>query len=148
MERTKKTCGLFVCALVERAYEVNPAKPMGSWKTAWKAARKLAGRTLSGKPEEDEAEPLAVRTRDLRHTAISRMIDGGVPLRKIAKTVGWSPSTMVKMAARYGHFNTDELRGAVEAISRPEAHSPMGSPVSTEETKGEKSKLLIIWLLR
>jgi integrase len=128
-------------------YEVNPAKPMGSWKTAWKAARKLAGRTLSGKPEEEEAEPLAVRTHDLRHTAISRMIDGGVPLPKIAKIVGWSPSTMVKMAARYGHFNTDELRAAVEAISRPEAHSPMGSPVfspvSAEETKGEKSKLLM-----
>jgi len=120
---------------------------MGSWKTAWKAAREMAGRTLSGKPEEEEAEPLAVRTHDLRHTAISRMIDGGVPLPKIAKIVGWSPNAMVKMAARYGQFNTDELRGAVEAISRPEAHSPIGSPVfspvSTEETKGEKSKLLM-----
>jgi hypothetical protein len=36
---------------------------------------------------------------------------------------------MVKMEARYGQFNTEELRGAVEAISRPEAHSPMESPV-------------------
>ena len=85
-------------------YEVNPAKPMGSWKTAWKAARKMAGRTLSGNPEEEEAEPLAVRTHDLRHTAISRMIDGGVPLPKIAKIVGWSPSTMVKMAAPVWSF--------------------------------------------
>ena len=102
---------------------------MGSWKTAWKPARKMAGRTLSGRPETEEVEPLAVRTHDLRHTAISRMINAGVPLPKIAKIVGWSPSTMVKMAARYGHFNTDELRGAVESISRPEAHSPIGSPV-------------------
>nr|WP_256366811.1 tyrosine-type recombinase/integrase [Acidobacterium sp. S8] len=111
------------------------------------AARKMAGKTLSVTPETEEVEPLAVRTHDLRHTAISRMIDGGVPLPKIAKIVGWSPSTMVKMAARYGHFNTDELRGAVEAISRPEAHSPTGSPVfspvSTEKTKGEKPKLLM-----
>jgi hypothetical protein len=87
-----------------------------------------------------------VRTHDLRHTAIRRMIDGGVPLPKIAKIIGWSASTMVKMAARYGHFNTDELRGAVEAISRPEAHSPMGSPVfspvSPEGPEKEKSKLL------
>jgi integrase len=127
-------------------YEVNPAKPMGSWKTAWKAARKMAGRTLSGKPEKEEVEPLAVRTHDLRHTAISRMIDGGVPLPKIAKIVGWSPSTMVKMAARYGHFSTDELRSAVEAISRPDAHSLTGSlvfsPVSTEQSENQKSKLL------
>jgi hypothetical protein len=41
-----------------------------------------------------------------------------VPLPKIAKIVGWSASTMVKMAARCGRFNTDELRGAVESISR------------------------------
>jgi integrase len=106
----------------------------------------MAGRTLSGKPETEEVGPLAVRTHDLRHTAISRMINAGVPLPKIAKIVGWSPSTMVKMAARYGHFNTDELRGAVEAISRPEAHfqegSPVFSPVSPEETKDEKPKLL------
>jgi hypothetical protein len=50
---------------------------------------------------------------------------------------------MVKMAARYGHFSTDELRGAVQAITRPEAYSPVGSPVLADETKGEKSKLLM-----
>lgn len=69
-----------------------------------------------------------------------------MPLPKIAKIVGWSPSTMVKMAARYGHFNTDELRGAVESISRPEAHfpgeSPVFSPLSTEQSDRGKSKLL------
>ena len=42
------------------------------------------------------------------------MLDAGVPIAKVAKIVGWSPSTMVKMAARYGHFNLEELRGAVE----------------------------------
>ena len=35
----------------------------------------------------------------------------------IAKIVGWTPGTMAKMAARYGHFGIEELRGAVEAIS-------------------------------
>ena len=57
-------------------YEVNPAKPMGSWKTAWKAARKMAGRTLSGKPERQrKPSRWRCRTHDLRHTAISRMIE-------------------------------------------------------------------------
>lgn len=32
--------------------------------------------------------------------------------------VGWAPSTMVQMAARYGHFTLDELRGAVETINK------------------------------
>lgn len=39
-------------------------------------------------------------------------------MAKIAKIVGWSTSTMVQMVARYGHFTLDELRGAVETISR------------------------------
>jgi integrase len=120
-------------------YEVNPEKPMGSWKTAWNAARKLAGKELSG-------EPLAVRTHDLRHSAISRMISAGVPLPMVAKIVGWAPSTMVKMAAKYGHFSTDELRDAMEKISRPEAHSsvksPVFSPVSPNQSESKNSKLL------
>jgi integrase len=123
-------------------YSVNPEKAMGSWKTSWLAARKLAGETLY--PGEGRA--LVCRTHDLRHTAISRMLDAGVPIAKVAKIVGWSPSTMVKMAARYGHFSTDELRGAMETISRSDAHisieSPVFSPVPQEIAESEKSKLL------
>ena len=57
-----------------------------------------------------------VRFHDLRHTAVSRMIAARIPLPLIARIVGWSPSTMAKMAARYGHWGTEELRGAVEAL--------------------------------
>ena len=65
----------------------------------------------------DEIQPLACRFHGLRHTACSRMIGAGVPLAKVAKIIGWSPSTMEQMAARYGHFTLDELRGAVETIT-------------------------------
>jgi hypothetical protein len=47
------------------------------------------------------------------------MIEARIPLPIIAKIVGWSPGTMAKMAARYGHFGIEELRGAVGAIVRP-----------------------------
>jgi Phage integrase family len=100
---------------------------IASWKTAWKAARKVAGRTLSGKPEGEEVEASTVRTHDLRHTAITRMLNAGVPLPKVAKIVGWSLSTMVKVAARYGYFTTDDLRNAVEAISSSQIHEPKTS---------------------
>jgi len=76
------------------------------------------------------------RFHDLRHTAVSRMLDAGVPIAKVAKIVGWSPATMVRMAARYGHFALEELRSAVDSISRikiqPEIQqgSPVSSPVS------------------
>jgi len=45
------------------------------------------------------------------------MLNAGVPLPKIAEVVGWSQSTTVAMAKRYGHFNLESLRDAVAAIS-------------------------------
>lgn len=33
--------------------------------------------------------------------------------------MGWSDSTTVRMNARYGHFNLEELRSAVETITAP-----------------------------
>src|ERR1700687_3790576 len=81
---------------------------------AWEAAKKRAG--------------VKCRFHDLRHTAVSRMLDAAVPISKVAKIVGWSPATMVRMAARYEHFSLDDLRGAVESISRPWVQE--GSPVN------------------
>jgi integrase len=120
-------------------YETDPLQPIGDVKEAWEAAKKRTRRycptcnsvTLAEKGNsyaceqcqwESDALPSGltkVRFHDLRHTAVSRMIAARVPLPIIAKIVGWSTGTMAKMAARYGHFGIDELRGAVEAISAP-----------------------------
>jgi integrase len=100
-----------------------------------------AGRQLAQHPDEeapaDKLKPLACRFHDLRHTAVSRMLNAGVPLAKVAKIVGWSPATMVRMAARYGHFSLNELRGAVESISggQIEPESLVFSPVSPRASK-------------
>src|SRR4029077_10954634 len=94
--------------------------------------RRLRG--ISEETESEEENPsLACRFHDLRHTAVSRMLNAGIPIAKVAKIVGWSPATMVRMAARYGHFSLNELRGAVESISGAEIQlpSPVFSPVST-----------------
>jgi hypothetical protein len=65
------------------------------------------------------------------------MLNAGIPIAKVAKIVGWSPATMVRMAARYGHFSLNELRGAVESISGGgiEAGSLVFSPVSNAAPK-------------
>jgi hypothetical protein len=47
------------------------------------------------------------------------MIAARIPIPIAAKVVGWSTSTMARMAARYGHFGIEELRSAVESISTP-----------------------------
>ena len=119
-----------------KAYDVDPSKPIGSIKEAWEAAKLRAGKILKGETEEADPKekfaPLVCRFHDLRHTAVSRMLNAGIPIAKVAKIAGWSPATMVRMAARYGHFSLNDLRGAVESISGNgiEAESPVFSPVS------------------
>jgi integrase len=102
-----------------KAYDIDPSKPIGSIKEAWEAAKLRAGRILKGISEGGESEekiPAPVcRFHDLRHTAVSRMLSAGVPIAKVAKIAGWSPATMVRMAARYGHFSLNELRGRLRA---------------------------------
>lgn len=118
-----------------KAYDVDPSKPIGSIKEAWEAARLRAAKILKSDTEQAEPEekivPMACRFHDLRHTAVSRMLNAGTPIAKVAKIVGWSASTMVLMAKRYGHFTLNDLREAVESISGTgiEAGSPVISPV-------------------
>jgi integrase len=141
-------------------YDTDPLQPIGDVKEAWEGAKKRTcnycptckSRILAKKPNsgsgyvceacqwEAGALPAAlvrVRFHDLRHTAVSRMIAARVPLPIIAKIVGWSAGTMAKMAARYGHFGMEELRGAVEAISAPriQPHSPQFPPQSETRTE-------------
>jgi integrase len=128
-----------------KAYDVDPSNPIGNIKEAWEAAKLRAGRTLrENSPDKDTDKPiqaLVCRFHDLRHTAVSRMLNAGVPIAKVAKIVGWSPATMVRMASRYGHFSLNELRGAVESISGTgiEAGSLVFSPVSAERSKAARS---------
>lgn len=95
-------------------YETDPTKPMGSTKTAWTNARIEAHRVLTGNP--NETKPVPFRTHDYRHTAFTQMRNKKVPLEKIGKILGWSPSMLVRMASIYGHYTTDDLREGVDAI--------------------------------
>lgn len=84
---------------------LDPTMPIIDNKTAWRTAQKRA--------------KVKCRFHDLRHTAVSRMLNGGAPMAKVAKIVGWSPSTTVKMVQRYGHFSLDQMRSTVEMMSAP-----------------------------
>jgi integrase len=142
--------------------ESDPSKPIGSVKQAWECAKErtrhhcpqcASGRlTEAAKPatgyecgachwKTADLPPglTSIRLHDLRHTAVSRMIAARVPLPMIGKIVGWSPGTLAKMAARYGHFSIEEMRSAVETISRPPevpAGYPKKSPMSPDSAEG------------
>ena len=145
-----------------KAYQTDPTAPIGDVKEAWEAAKLSAAIILKGFPdlnaegepqaeaEQEKIKPLACRFHDLRHTAVSRMLDAGVPIVKVAKIVGWSPATMVRMAARYGHCALEELRSAVDSISRTEFQAgPRYSPryrFPPPDSPGRTSRKE--WLLR
>jgi integrase len=102
-------------------YEQNPNAPIGSWKTAWKSARKAAG--------------VSCRFHDLRHSAVTRLLEAGVSFPIVASLLGWSPSTTTKMAKRYGHIGSAAHREAVAALD-PSADSTKGG---TKEGTVEES---------
>ena len=124
-----------------KAYDSDPTKPIGSIKEAWEAAKLRAARILKGEPDSKaKIAPLPCRFHDLRHTAVSRMLNAGIPIAKVAKIAGWSTATMVRMAARYGHFTLNELRDAVDSISSApiQTESPVFSPVSEDASASNR----------
>jgi integrase len=97
-------------------YNTDPARPIGDWKEAWEKAKKRAGAILSGKTEEEESEPIKCRFHDLRHTAVTRLLEAGIPYPVVASMMGWSAATAIRMAKRYGHIGSKALRDAAEVL--------------------------------
>jgi integrase len=82
-------------------YNIDPTKPIGTWKTAWTACRKTAG--------------VWCRLQDLRHTYISALGEAGVPESTMKAIAGWmSP----KMLERYSHTRNQAKRDAVNKLPR------------------------------
>jgi integrase len=80
-------------------YDTDPTRPIGEWKAAWEKAKERAGTILTGKTE-DESEPLKCRFHDLRHTAVTRLLEAGIPYPVVASILGWSAATTIRMAKR------------------------------------------------
>ena len=85
------------------AYDTDPSKPVGDWKEGWEAAKTRAGVTC--------------RFHDLRHTGCTRMLEGGVPFSVVSEVMGWSASTAIRMAKRYGHIGQSARRHAVDKLA-------------------------------
>ncbi|MGH9697898.1 MAG: site-specific integrase [Candidatus Acidiferrales bacterium] len=85
-------------------YDTDPTKPIGRWKEAWESAKIRSG--------------ISCRFHDLRHTGCTRMLEAGVPFSVVATIMGWSPSTTVRMARRYGHIGQTAQRQAVNALNQ------------------------------
>lgn len=83
-------------------YDIQPTKAINSWKEAWESVK--------------EDVEVVIRFHDLRHTCVTRMLEGGVPLSVVASILGWSPATTARMAKRYGHIGQVAQRQAVAVL--------------------------------
>jgi integrase len=102
-----------------KAYKTDPTKPINSWKERWESVK--------------DATNVRCRFHDLRPTAVTRMLEGGVALPVVASILGWSAATTVRMAKRYGHIGQVAQRQAVSLLE----HHPIPKPETETDEKSE-----------
>ncbi len=142
-------------------YNTDPTRPIGDWKEAWEKAKERAGASLRGKNpavlsttsrrcrkksvarleespddkgERIKLQSLKCRFHDLRHTAVTRLLEAGIPYPVVASMMGWSAATAIRMAKRYGHIGSHALRDAADVLGglKIQAGSLKKSPKSLE----------------
>jgi len=109
----------FVFPACENGHVVRE-RPIANWRTAWRRACREAG--LAG-----------LRFHDLRHTAATKLLEEGTPIAVVAHILGWSASTAVRMAKRYGHIRPEVQRQALDAVATAEIRSAVNQIVHQVE---------------
>jgi integrase len=121
-------------------YGTDPNRPIGDWKDAWEKAKERAGAILSDTAEKAKSEPLRCRFHDLRHTAVTRLLEAGIPYPVVASMMGWSAATAIRMAKRYGHIGSKALRDAADVLGRTKIE-PASLKKSPKSQEGENVAL-------
>jgi integrase len=98
------------------AYDVDPTKPIGSWKVAFSGAMKKAG--------------FRCRWHDLRHTFVSRCAEGGAPEQTLIALGGWMSR---KMLETYSHTRMEAKRRAVAVFDAQEVEAQDDAGVGTKQ---------------
>ena len=97
------------------AYDTDPTEPIGSWKTAFNSAKKIAG--------------VKMRMHDTRHTFCSRAGEAGAPEQTLTAMAGWMSR---KMLETYSHSRMEAKRRVVASFDRdPDDNSGVGTKVGT-----------------
>ena len=70
------------------------------------------------------------------------MLEAGVPLTVIAAILGWSGSTMVLMAKRYGHIGAQAKQDAVAMLDRPPKQEAAPATAQAPEERHETGRTI------
>jgi integrase len=87
----------------------DPTKPMVSWRTAWRNLTRSAG--LRG-----------LRFHDMRHHAITKLAENGVPDQTLMAIAGHVSKEMLE---HYSHIRMEKKRAAVESLTSTSFTSPV-----------------------
>jgi integrase len=104
----------------------DPTRPVTTVKSAWEGVR--------------EAAKVECRFHDLRHTAITKLAEQGVPDSTMKALAG---HVHEKMLERYSHIRMAAKREAVEALALPKAVGSDGVPKESPKVR-QKSRLLVV----
>jgi integrase len=107
-------------------HSTDRTKPIGRWGEAWETAKTQAG--------------VQCRFHVLRRTGCTRMLEAGVPFSVVASIMGWSASTTVRMAKRYGHIGDRAQRLAVDALCEPISESGVAQNRAQSENEQARAR--------
>jgi len=130
---------------------IDPTRGIANWRTAWRritraiqcpacgeiqGTGKICRNLECGTKIEGIKNPLeGLRFHDLRHSTATKLLEQGTPFPVVAQILGWSASTAVRMAKRYGHIRPEAQRKALSGIATQEiqasvnqfVHQPSGA---------------------
>ena len=96
-------------------------------KTAWESVRRAAG--------------VDCRPHDLRHTALTKMAEGGVPESTMLALAGHMSRAMLE---RYSHIRMQAKREAVRALSFPKVDSVSAEVPKDSPKVSPKPRLRVV----
>ena len=73
------------------------------------------------------------------HSAVTRLLEGGVSFPIVASLLGWSPSTTTKMAKRYGHIGSAAHRQAVATLDPATKGTKVGTKTGTPDATTDQA---------
>jgi integrase len=122
-----------------------------SWRTSWRSLRKAAGDAVLERAQKENRDLTAeewdglkvfqnVRFHDLRHTFITMMAEGGVPLPVVQAMVGHMSAGMVRY---YTHISNRAARTAVELLDNAGPSTFVGNFVGKLESTEESNVKLL-----
>lgn len=116
--------------------QIDPTRGIANWRTAWRRTTqsiqcpacnetqnpaKTCRNVECGAKIADIKNPLkGLRFHDLRHSTATKLLEQGTPFPVVADILGWSASTAIRMAKRYGHIRPDAQRQALKGVATEE----------------------------